>query len=268
MLVLIILVSVALILLKEGMRRAGEKPLAKVIVLVDNNKGAKGKNAWGFSALIEVGDLKVLFDTGPDPKLLEYNVKALGVSLEDVDFVFISHEHADHSGGLSYVASLRKGVKVFLPKGVSPGFLDRLRSMGLEPVELSEPEVLAEGVMSTGTMEGPPAEHGLIINLRSGAILITGCAHPKVERMVERAYNLTGKVYGVMGGFHLFSAPEGRLRRIVEGFKGLGIEFVAPMHCSGDKARSYFKREMPDAYADGHVGAVYTFTPEGFEVRP
>ena len=58
---------------------------------------------WGFSALVEHNGKRILFDTGNDAAIFEHNVKALGVDLTKLDFVVISHRHADHTTGLRYV---------------------------------------------------------------------------------------------------------------------------------------------------------------------
>ncbi len=46
---------------------------------------------------------KVLFDTGPDGNLWLDNAAKLGVVLADIELVFLSHWHFDHSGGLPVV---------------------------------------------------------------------------------------------------------------------------------------------------------------------
>jgi 7,8-dihydropterin-6-yl-methyl-4-(beta-D-ribofuranosyl)aminobenzene 5'-phosphate synthase len=56
---------------------------------------------WGFAALVEYGGKRILFDTGNNAQIFEHNVKALGVDLRNLDFVVISHRHADHTSGLT-----------------------------------------------------------------------------------------------------------------------------------------------------------------------
>src|ERR1700691_194717 len=58
---------------------------------------------WGFSALVEHNGKLILFDTGNNATIFEHNVKALGIDLTKLDFVVISHRHADHATGLRYV---------------------------------------------------------------------------------------------------------------------------------------------------------------------
>src|SRR5512146_1276801 len=70
---------------------------------------------WGFAALVEYGGKRILFDTGNNAKIFEHNVKALGVNLQNIDFVVISHRHADHTSGLNYLLSVNPKVKVYVP---------------------------------------------------------------------------------------------------------------------------------------------------------
>ena len=58
---------------------------------------------WGFSALVESDDNKVLFDTGFRPRTVLENADSLGIDLSTVEHVFLSHNHMDHTGGLLYL---------------------------------------------------------------------------------------------------------------------------------------------------------------------
>lgn len=71
---------------------------------------------WGFAALVEVQGKRILFDTGDNAAIFENNVKARGVDLTALDFVVLSHRHADHMAGLSYVLSVNPKVKIYAPK--------------------------------------------------------------------------------------------------------------------------------------------------------
>jgi len=56
---------------------------------------------WGYSAFIEYGGMRILFDTGNNPQVLAQNAKAKGIDLSNLDFVVLSHRHGDHMGGLA-----------------------------------------------------------------------------------------------------------------------------------------------------------------------
>jgi metal-dependent hydrolase (beta-lactamase superfamily II) len=60
----------------------------------------------GFAALIEYDGRRILFDTGNNARIFEHNVKALGVDLRKIDFVVISHRHADHTSGITYLLTV------------------------------------------------------------------------------------------------------------------------------------------------------------------
>ena len=70
---------------------------------------------WGFAALVEYGGKRILFDTGNNARIFEHNVKALGVDLRNIDFVVISHRHADHTSGISYLLTVNPNVPIYVP---------------------------------------------------------------------------------------------------------------------------------------------------------
>ena len=88
-----------------------DPPSAQITVLYD----AFGKNSalqkdWGYSAFIEYGGKRVLFDTGNNPDILARNARAKGIDLSNLDFVVMSHRHGDHMGGLAYVLKVNPNV--------------------------------------------------------------------------------------------------------------------------------------------------------------
>ena len=61
---------------------------------------------WGYSALVEHGGKRILFDIGNNPSIFARNVKAAGVDLKKLDFVVLSHRHLDHTASLSHLLDL------------------------------------------------------------------------------------------------------------------------------------------------------------------
>ena len=55
---------------------------------------------WGFSAIIEADGQRILFDTGSREKTVLQNANELNISLDNIDDVFLSHNHKDHTGGI------------------------------------------------------------------------------------------------------------------------------------------------------------------------
>src|SRR6266853_3142518 len=102
-------------LLMIGSAGAQESP-ARVTILYDAfGKPSTLKRGWGYSALVEYGGKRVLFDTGGDNNDFAFNVKTLGVDLTRLDFVVLTHRHGDHTSGLNYVLSVNPGVKIYTP---------------------------------------------------------------------------------------------------------------------------------------------------------
>lgn len=84
--------------------RTSERDRARVrslrIVLLSTMLADDGVGEWGFAALVEADGRRLLFDTGARPRTVLDNAKELGIGLEDVEDVVLSHNHGDHTGGL------------------------------------------------------------------------------------------------------------------------------------------------------------------------
>jgi len=115
------------------------------------------------------------------------------------------------------------------------------------------------GIYSTGELGTWVKEQSLIVNTERGLIVITGCAHPGVVKIINTAKELLGKpVLLVLGGFHLVGRSKQEIDRIIHGFRNLGVHFVGPCHCSGDLARELFKKEYKKNFINIGVGRVIT----------
>lgn len=90
----------------------------KVITLVENKSISDAyQSEHGFSLYIETKAHKILFDLGQGELFLE-NAKKMGVAVEDVDLVFISHGHYDHGGGLGTFLKANQKAKIYLKDNV------------------------------------------------------------------------------------------------------------------------------------------------------
>ena len=273
--VLIILVSIAvfsMILPRAGQEhptsskvslKSAEKTSAmggvdncELTVVVDNYPDGGLETAWGVSILARTSSATILFDTGPDPGVLERNMKRLGIDPGEIDFVVVSHEHLDHVGGLSYLAKVRPGIKVYVPRDMHGGAKNGLEKMGFKVIEVGNTSIIADGIAIIGQLRGPPMEQALAINVKGlGLVTLVGCSHPGVVKIVEKAVNDLGiKPYLVLGGFHKSGAPPSECERIIRGLIGLGIRKIAPIHCSGDAIRSMLEKNYPEYYLKCYVG--------------
>lgn len=216
---------------------------------------------WGFAAVVKTPSAVVLFDTGSDGATLLSNMRQMGLNPKDVTKIVISHIHRDHSGGLAAFLKANRKVEVYLPAS-SPGTLRQIvRAAGARTRDVRGPASIAEGIHTTGEMDGPLYEQALVVETREGLIVLTGCAHPGIVRMVERAKVIVpGKpVILVMGGFHLMAASASEIDDVIRAFRRLGVIRVAPSHCTGDKARARFQKAFGAAYVPGGLGNIVVF---------
>ena len=220
------------------------------------------KTGWGFSCLVRgglkcEGGFNILFDTGADSSTLLFNMERLEILPEDINTVILSHIHGDHIGGLNGFLEKNKKAKIYFPASFPFSFKNELRNNKLEIIEIKEPIEIFKNIWSTGEMQGPPKEQSLVINVEKGLVIITGCAHPGIVDIIKKAKELLGKkIYLVLGGFHLFSSSDNELEGIVKDFRDLGVEKVAPCHCSGDRARELFKKEYKENFMENGVGRI------------
>jgi 7,8-dihydropterin-6-yl-methyl-4-(beta-D-ribofuranosyl)aminobenzene 5'-phosphate synthase len=227
-------------------------------VIHDNNIYKEGlETAWGFSALITGPEKTILFDTGGDGSILLGNMKKLTLEPNSIDTIVLSHIHGDHTGGLISFLKRHNKVTVYLPKSFPKKFKDNVLSFNSKIVEAEQPLKICENVHSTGELGRLIKEQSLIVRTDKGLVVITGCAHPGIVKIVNTAKNLLNvDILLVMGGFHLEWATKGKIEKIISAFKKLGVRYVGPAHCSGDKARSLFEKHFGENYIDIGAGKV------------
>ena len=90
----------------------------------------------------------------------------------------------------------------------------------------------------------PFAEQALVLESENGLVLLAGCSHPGIVKIVEAVKKQFGdkKIDLVAGGFHLRSTPESELTTIAASLRKLGVESIAPSHCTGDLAAEVFRK--------------------------
>lgn len=126
-----------------------------------------------------------------------------------------------------------------------------------EVVETAPGMEIVEGILTTGDLGGPIHEQVLVIRTSKGLVVITGCAHPGIVRIVEKAVELTGEpVYLVMGGFHLLDKTDRELAAVLKDFRRPGIEKVAASHCTGTIMISRFAAEYGEDFLAVEAGSV------------
>jgi 7,8-dihydropterin-6-yl-methyl-4-(beta-D-ribofuranosyl)aminobenzene 5'-phosphate synthase len=268
------------------------EPKSRITVLYDAfGRDSPMKKDWGFSALIEVGGKRILFDTGNNSAIFAHNVEAKGVDLTQLDFVVMSHRHGDHMGGLNHLLSVNRNVTIYAPKenfGVFGSSLPEtfyrrneslpreMRYFDGEPPEtlhfgtpwpqgrftwLSETTEVAPGfhlIVLKGSwgVDLDVMEISLAIDTPDGMVLVVGCSHPTIEKIVEAAIAAIDKpIHLVIGGLHLLPAKDDETRRIATALHDRWkVEWLAPVHCTGEPAFEVLRETFGDRYLYAGLG--------------
>jgi 7,8-dihydropterin-6-yl-methyl-4-(beta-D-ribofuranosyl)aminobenzene 5'-phosphate synthase len=247
---------------------------------------------WGYASLIEYGGKRILFDTGNNAQIFEHNVKALRVDLRNLDFVVISHRHADHTSGINYLLTINPKIKIYVPdepwglfaRGVGNDFYRRdpslppdMRYYDGHPPEILEagtpwPEgnfipvdqktEVAAGVFilpgfstTPGTLE--LKELSLAIKSPKGVILIVGCSHPGIEKILDASMAIEKHVHLIFGGLHLIRTPDPEISRLATALHDQWrVDQLAPGHCTGEPAFAAFRKAFGDQYLYAGLGSV------------
>ena len=113
----------------------------RIVNLIENTEGVRGCTAaHGLSFYIETGKHKLLVDLGPSEETLE-NAKKLGIDLDAVDMVILSHGHYDHSGGILSFAQMNQHAYIYMQRLAAGNYYsddgeregqDRYRYIGID----------------------------------------------------------------------------------------------------------------------------------------
>ncbi len=211
----------------------------KLRVVVEDSASTTDPLIWGQHGLsffleLDLGcseKLKVLMDTGSSSEVTIHNADALKLDLNDIDLIFLSHGHYDHTGGLIGVLKrVNKRIPVlahpdiFSPKLKSKPFLKFIgppfsqteaEASGAVMVYARNPVTLVDGFMTTGeiirempfekvagfytTKEGIysqdliQGDQAMIVNIEGkGLVVVSGCAHSGIINTTKYAQKITG----------------------------------------------------------------------------
>jgi 7,8-dihydropterin-6-yl-methyl-4-(beta-D-ribofuranosyl)aminobenzene 5'-phosphate synthase len=259
------------------------------IPLVENlygdNELKKGYNvAMGVSYLIRTDHSTILFDTGyyldTTICVLRYNLEKLGIDISEIDAIFISHNHGDHQNDWKWIndktfvnlknENIIPKIKIYVPD-------DKL-NLKIPTLFSHDPVKISEGVYTTGIIEAPlfdiflTQEQGLMFNVKNkGIIIVTGCGHQTVEKLLQRYDRLSDmSMYGILGGLHLLILYKGSfitgqlpweqftlggVNKKIELIKNRKLKLIGiSTHDSSPKTIEAFKIAFPQEYKDLRVG--------------
>lgn len=242
--------------------------------------GLKGEG--GLSVVVQVDEKEFLIDTGYSSLFVE-NAKKLGVDLNKIELVVLTHGHSDHTNGVPFLSdgktivmhpeafkerySVRKKEYAGFP--VSEEELKAKHNVVLskQPVQLSDeiffigevPMVVdfeSKGNFSTTLDDEFKLEDkteddsGVAIKTPNGLVVITGCGHRGVCNTIERAKEITGeqRVFAAFGGFHLRKLEKQKeiIDRTIEYFKANNLKHLYLGHCVTDEVIEYISSKLPE----------------------
>ena len=246
---------------------------AQITILYDAfGKSSAMQKDWGYAAFIEYAGKRILFDTGNNPDVLAQNARLKGVDLSKLDFVVMSHRHGDHMGGLTGVLKVNPAVKIYAAKegfGVYGSDLPSsfYRKDSALPAEQryydgAPPDIMRFGSAWPGAnfqlvdknTEIAPDIHlitlvsdkpgtlelhelSLAIKTPDGMVIIVGCSHPGIDKIVAAAATINPRIHLIAGGFHLVVTSDPDIEKIVGALHDTyKVEYVAPGHCTGEPA--------------------------------
>ncbi len=178
----------------------------------------------GVSCVFRSDRGSLLFDVGfgPERPALAHNAARLGITLDGIDALCISHLHPDHMGGMK--ASRERRVTLPGEMGMpneKPCFLpDTSDAPGFSSELVDIPRLLTAGIATTGPLArslfffGLTEEQALFARLKGkGLVIFTGCGHPTIERIVQMVRRVSSEpIHAIGGGLH-FPVTGGRGNR-------------------------------------------------------
>jgi 7,8-dihydropterin-6-yl-methyl-4-(beta-D-ribofuranosyl)aminobenzene 5'-phosphate synthase len=192
-------------------------------------------------------------------------------------------------GGMTYLLSVNPKVKIYAPKenfgvygfSLPSTFYRKDASLPLEQryYDGNPPEIMKFGTawpanfeLIDKTTEVAPGIHlifqisdkpgtmelreiSLAIDTPDGIVLVVGCSHPGLDKIVSAAAAINKHIQMVTGGFHYVVAKDAEIEQIVsivhDTFK---VDYVAPSHCTGEPAFSAFKKAFGNRYIYAGLG--------------
>ncbi|MBU3184969.1 MBL fold metallo-hydrolase [Clostridium estertheticum] len=255
----------------------------KLKVLVDNNTYIDqyycGEPAVSY--YIEDDDVRILLDVGYSDLFIT-NSNALGVDLQRINAIIISHGHDDHTRGLKYYfkQNYKNRISIFAHpdafkekivdnvKICSPVLTNELKEkcnlvLSKDPIKVSKHMTFLGEIPQVNTFEKRKSigkqnvdgifiddyvldDTALVYQSEKGIYIIVGCSHSGICNIVEYAKKVSNdnRVLGIIGGFHLFEVSE-QVNKTIDYLKKNNIKELYPCHCTSFAVRAEIHKILP-----------------------
>lgn len=249
----------------------------KIVILTENrNCNNNCINEDGLSIYIETNGNKLLLDSGITDAFLK-NAKTLGINLDEVNTIVLSHGHWDHGNGLKYLNTKKTLIlhpecyteRYSLKRNMAYAGINESReelSEKFELIETQKPYKIFENVWFLGQIDRKfevPTKNlptvlreektdylyddcgGIVVKTENGIVVFSSCSHSGIDNIIEQAKIITGenRVLAVIGGFHL-KEINSYTDQIIQYFKNNKVQTAYMGHCTSDEVIEYFKEQL------------------------
>jgi len=229
----------------------------------------------GQSLLLEIDDEKYLFDTSAIYEGFMYNLESMGLKLEDIQTIVLSHNHLDHSGALFKLVDQFINQQLLLPpdmqqineEGYNPAYRTGNKEVAIQKLLdykntsiITNGKQITENLYTTGALDAPDKEQSLVIAVpNKGLVILVGCSHPTIPVIVTQAKEVTGieKIYGIIGGLHYARLEKAELLKNIQYLKSLDLDFIVPSHCTGYTATILMREILGEKVHYSSVGGQF-----------
>ncbi len=247
---------------------------------------------WGLSVYICYGDKKILLDSGSTNLFLE-NMRKLGIDVSDIDYAVLSHAHYDHANGFPAFFDNNDKAKLYIrdctandcyarkkifrkyigiPRKMLAKYPDRIekvsgdckltdgvwliphKTAGLDSI--GKRELMFRRTPGGWMPDDFAHEQSLVLETDKGLVILNSCSHGGAANIINEVKSTfpDKKVYGLIGGLHLFNKSEAEIREAAAKIRDTGIEYVCTGHCTKDRAFGILKEELGDTVVQMKVG--------------
>lgn len=265
----------------------------QIKILVDNITKNDLLAEWGLAVFIEYQGHKILLDAGTTGIFVE-NAKQMGIRMEDIELTVLSHAHYDHADGLERFFEENKTAKCYLQSccmencydrkdlnkikyiGIKKGLLNQyadrfvrvegdqelLPGVTLIPHKTAGLEKIGEKMgmylYQDGVWKADDFAHeqSLVFDTEKGLVIFNSCSHGGADHIITEVKNTRPgeKIYALIGGFHLFSAPDEEVSALAERIRETGIEKIYTGHCTGERAVGLLQDSLGDMVEQIYTG--------------